>query len=69
MIIVMFIIECAIRGSAEKSRIHTQWSHFLRLVVTEPLFGTFMTFRSFQALLSTLGTFRYLYVLLGIFWY
>ena len=24
----------AIRGSAEKSRIHTQWSHFLRLVVT-----------------------------------
>ena len=25
---------CAIRGSAEKSRIHTQWSHFLRLVVT-----------------------------------
>ena len=30
----MFIMECAIRGSAEKSRIHTQWSHFLRLAVT-----------------------------------
>ena len=30
----MFIIECAIRGSAEMSQIHTQWSHFLRLVVT-----------------------------------
>ena len=24
----MFIIECAIRGSAEMSQIHTQWSHF-----------------------------------------
>jgi len=34
IIIVMFIIECAIRGSAEKSRIYTQWWHFLRLVVT-----------------------------------
>ena len=34
IIIVMFIIECAIRGSAEKSRIHTQWSHFLRLAIT-----------------------------------
>ena len=32
--IVMFIIECAIWGSAEKSRIHTQWSHFSRLAVT-----------------------------------
>ena len=30
----MFIIECAIRGSAGKWQIHTQWSHFLRLVVT-----------------------------------
>ena len=30
----MFIIECAIRGSAEKWQIHTQWSHFLRLAVT-----------------------------------
>ena len=28
------IIECAIRGSAEKWQIHTQWSHFLRLMVT-----------------------------------
>ena len=63
------IIECAIRGSAEKWQIHTQWSHFLRLVVIEPLFGTFMTFRSFQALLSILGNFRYLYVLLGTLWY
>ena len=26
--------ECAIRRSAEKSRIHTQWSHFCRLAVT-----------------------------------
>ena len=34
IIIFMFIIECAIRGSAEKSRIHTQWSHFWRLAVT-----------------------------------
>ena len=34
IIIVMFIMECAIRGSAEKSRIHTQWSHFCRLAVT-----------------------------------
>ena len=33
-ITVRVIIECGIRGSAEKSRIHTQWSHFLRLVVT-----------------------------------
>ena len=30
----MFIIECAMRGSAEKWQIHTQWSHFCRLVVT-----------------------------------
>ena len=29
----MFIIECAIRGSAEMSQIHTQWWHFLRLWV------------------------------------
>ena len=28
IIIVMFIIECAIRGSAEMSQIHTQWWHF-----------------------------------------
>ena len=34
IIIVMFIIECAIRGSAEKWQIHTHWSHFWRLVVT-----------------------------------
>ena len=33
-IIIMFIIECAIRGSAEKWQIHTQWSHFCRLAVT-----------------------------------
>ena len=25
---------CAIRGSAEKWQIHTQWSHFWRLAVT-----------------------------------
>ena len=31
---VRVIIECAIRGSAEKWQIHTQWSHFLRLVVS-----------------------------------
>ena len=31
---VSVIIECAIRGSAEKWQIHTQWSHFLRLMVT-----------------------------------
>ena len=31
---VIVINGCAKRGSAEKSRIHTQWSHFLRLVVT-----------------------------------
>ena len=34
IIIVMFIIECAMRGSAEMSQIYTQWSHFWRLVVT-----------------------------------
>ena len=34
MIIVMFIIECAIGGSPEKWQIHTQWSHFLRLAIT-----------------------------------
>ena len=34
IIIVMFIMEYAIRGSAEMSQIHTQWSHFLRLVIT-----------------------------------
>ena len=28
IIIVMFIIKYAIRGSAEMSQIHTQWSHF-----------------------------------------
>ena len=33
-IIIMFIIECAMRGSAEKWQIHTQWSHFCRLAVT-----------------------------------
>ena len=27
-------IGCAIRGSAGKWQIHTQWSHFLRLAVT-----------------------------------
>ena len=27
-------IECAIGGSAEMCQIHTQWSHFWRLVVT-----------------------------------
>jgi len=32
IIIDMFIIECAIRGSAEMSQIHTQWSHFLTAV-------------------------------------
>ena len=31
---VSVINECAIRGSAEKWQIHTQWSHFLRLMVT-----------------------------------
>ena len=31
---VSVIIECAIRGSAEKWQIHTQWSHFCRLAVT-----------------------------------
>ena len=31
---VRVFIGCAIRGSAEKSRIHTQWSHFCRLTVT-----------------------------------
>ena len=31
---VRVFIGCAIRGSAEMSQIHTQWSHFLRLVVT-----------------------------------
>ena len=31
---VSVIYECAIRGSAEKWQIHTQWSHFLRLMVT-----------------------------------
>ena len=30
----MFIIEWAIRGSADKWQIHTQWSHFWRLAVT-----------------------------------
>ena len=34
---VRVIIECAIRGSAEKWQIHTQWSHFLRLAVTVDL--------------------------------
>ena len=34
IIIVMFIIECPMRGSAEMCQIHTQWSHFLRLAVT-----------------------------------
>ena len=33
IITVMLIIEFAIRVSAEKSRIHTQWWHFLRLLV------------------------------------
>ena len=37
IIIDMFIIECAIRGSAEKWQIHTQWWHFWRLVVTVDL--------------------------------
>ena len=32
--IVMFIIVCGKRGSAKKWQIHTQWSHFWRLVVT-----------------------------------
>ena len=31
---VCVFIGCAIRGSAEKWQIHTQWSHFLRLAVT-----------------------------------
>ena len=31
---VRVFIGCAIRGSAEKWQIHTQWSHFLRLAVT-----------------------------------
>ena len=31
---VCVIIGCAIRGSAEKWQIHTQWSHFWRLAVT-----------------------------------
>ena len=29
---VSVINECAIRGSAEKWQIHTQWSHFLTAV-------------------------------------
>ena len=28
----MFIIECAVRGSAEMSQIHTQWSYFSTVV-------------------------------------
>ena len=36
-------MECAIRGSAEKSRIHTQWSHFLRLAVTVDFDDSFNT--------------------------
>ena len=31
---VSVISGCAIRGSAEKWQIYTQWSHFLRLAVT-----------------------------------
>ena len=34
IIIVIFIIGYAIRGSTEMSQIHTQWSHFSRLAVT-----------------------------------
>ena len=32
--VCVFNMECAIRGSAQKWQIHTQWSHFLRLAVT-----------------------------------
>ena len=34
VIIVMFINGVCYRGSLEMSQIHTQWSHFSRLLVT-----------------------------------
>ena len=42
IIIVMLIIECAIRGSAEKWQIHTQWWHFCRLGVTVDIWWYFI---------------------------